>query len=155
MNIFDVIKIENSTMKIDRFCIICILDIPLELRREALRCAILLMPDENREVLYALLSFLLEVSAYSSTNQMSASNLAVCLAPSLFHMQTSKPPTASPRRRKAVGVPDQRELNENKAAHECLTTLITDCYSLNNVSSTKKKKNYPCYQKSYICFTHG
>lgn len=91
---------------------------------------------------------------------MTASNLAVCLAPSLFHLHQATPSTAtsspggsidicgggsggsgsgggshgssrsasaSPRRRKnQMGVPDAKELNENRAAHDCLLYLIRE-----------------------------
>ncbi|GAB6028696.1 hypothetical protein CHUAL_004520 [Chamberlinius hualienensis] len=97
-----------------------------EARLEALQAALVLLPDENREVLQALLSFLNDVANRSKENQMTASNLAVCFAPSLFHMSCPRSQSTSPRRRKTVGVPDQRELSENRAAHECLTQMICD-----------------------------
>lgn len=71
---------------------------------------ILLLPDEHREALQAILEFLNQVSARSTCNQMTASNLAVCLAPSLFHLHhpsvgnQSRSTSASPRRRKTVGM---------------------------------------------------
>ena len=58
---------------------------------------------------------------------MTANNLAVCLAPSLFHNSISTAAAsvqASPRRRKGAGVPDAKELSEAKAAHECLAFMI-------------------------------
>lgn len=63
---------------------------------------------------------------------MTASNLAVCFAPSLFHMfgQRSNPGSSPKRGRKNTGIPDQKELLEQKAAHECLTTMITECKKL-------------------------
>ncbi|KAG1649954.1 Rho GTPase-activating protein 7 [Nymphon striatum] len=108
--------------------------IPTEIRFEATQAAIFLMPDENREVLQTLLNFLYDVSQKASENQMTASNLAVCFAPSLFHMNVPRNSSNSPRRRKIVGIPDQKELKENKAAHECLTHMIADCQKLFSVS---------------------
>ncbi len=69
---------------------------------------------------------------------MTASNLAVCFAPSLFHMCGPKSnPTASPRRsRKNMGIPDERELLEQKAARDCLTTMINECKHIFMVSNT-------------------
>jgi hypothetical protein len=94
---------------------------------------LLLLPDEHREALQTLLEFLYQVAARSAANQMTASNLAVCLAPSVFHLHhppssssSSRSSSASPRRRKTVGVPDQRELGENRAAHDCLLYLIKE-----------------------------
>ena len=105
-------------------------DVPVELRPDAVQCVLLLLPDEHREALETLLDFLNHVATNSPYNQMTASNLAVCLAPSLFHFNHSNPnvtnrsSSVSPRRRKTVGIPDQRELSENKAAHDCLLYLI-------------------------------
>ena len=68
---------------------------------------------------------------------MNASNLAVCFAPSLFHMCGPRNnPNASPRRgRKQMGIPDQRELLDQKAAHECLTQMVIDCKKIFAVSN--------------------
>lgn len=60
-------------------------DLPVDVRYDAVQSAILLLPDEHREVLYTLLSFLGKVVSKASQNQMTANNLAVCLAPSLFY----------------------------------------------------------------------
>ncbi|ROT70317.1 hypothetical protein C7M84_011417 [Penaeus vannamei] len=97
--------------------------LPVEHRLEALQCAILMLPDENREVLMVLLTFLADVAANSHLNQMHASNLAVCLAPSLFHLNVGTS-GSSPLRRRATGTPEPRDLHENKAAHHCLTLMI-------------------------------
>ena len=59
---------------------------------------------------------------------MTASNLAVCLAPSLFNssIATGNPVAVSPRRRKAAsGTPSLKELSETKASHECLALMIS------------------------------
>lgn len=125
-------------------------DLPSEQRLEALQSAVVLLPDENREVLQSLLFFLYDISTQADDHQMTASNLAVCFAPSLFNMSGTKSVTQSPsprRPRKNLGIPDARELQEQKAAHECLTTLVQECKKLFNVStrilyklSTFKKK---------------
>lgn len=84
-----------------------------------------------------LLEFLYQVSTHSTSNQMTASNLAVCLAPSLFHWQLApaRSSSVSPRRRnKTAGVPDAKELGQNKAAHDCLLTLIKHHRELFTVS---------------------
>ncbi|XP_054747775.1 uncharacterized protein LOC129253431 isoform X3 [Anastrepha obliqua] len=101
--------------------------LPRDVRLEAVQCSVLLLPDENREILYALLEFLTLVAANAEQNQMTANNLAVCLAPSLFHSSISTGAasvSASPRRRKGAGVPDDKELQEAKASHECLAFMI-------------------------------
>lgn len=101
--------------------------IPEEYRLDALQAAILLMPDENREVLETLLVFLDDVCRHAQENQMTAVNVAVCFAPSLFQLAVQRSASASPRRRATtVGIPDQRELSENRAAHECLTCMIAE-----------------------------
>ncbi|KAG0414494.1 hypothetical protein HPB47_008337 [Ixodes persulcatus] len=101
--------------------------IPEELRLDALQAAVLLIPDENREVLETLLVFLNDVCRHAQENQMTVANIAVCIAPSLFQLAVPRSTSASPRRRATtVGIPDQRELNENRAAHECLARMIVD-----------------------------
>ncbi|XP_033211263.1 rho GTPase-activating protein 7 isoform X2 [Belonocnema kinseyi] len=102
--------------------------VPLELRPDAVQCVLLLLPDEHREALEFLLDFLNQVANNSHFNQMTPSNLGVCLAPSLFHFShnpnvTNRSNSVSPRRRK-TGIPDQRELSENKAAQDCLMYLV-------------------------------
>lgn len=95
------------------------------------------MPNENCEVLQCILNFLRAVSEESQVNQMTASNIALCFAPSLFYynqaatLSTSiRMNSVSPRRKKGTGVPDMKELSENKAAHECLLYLIQNQNSL-------------------------
>lgn len=113
------------------------------MRLEAVQCAVLLLPDENREILYALLEFLMLVAANAEQNQMTANNLAVCLAPSLFHSTISTgvaSVSASPRRRKGAGVPDDKELQEAKASHECLSFMIENYKQIFTASKEKISK---------------
>lgn len=71
---------------------------PKELRLQAVRAAVLLLPDENREALQTLLCLLSDVTASVAENQMTPTNLAVCLAPSLFHLNTlRRKESSSPR----------------------------------------------------------
>lgn len=73
---------------------------------------------------------------------MTANNLAVCLAPSLFHNSISTGAasvSASPRRRKGAGVPDVKELSEAKASHECLAFMIENYRKI--FTATKEKIN--------------
>ncbi|VVC30720.1 Hypothetical protein CINCED_3A013748 [Cinara cedri] len=133
--------------------------VPVYLQKEAVHCTVLLLPDEHREALFTLLDFLSRVSAKSAVNQMSASNLAVCLAPSLFHMggngssssslshgspgavgstppspvTTQRSSSVSPRRNQSsaiIGLPDSKQLGQNKAAHDCLLFLIKQYHQL-------------------------
>ncbi|NWW72624.1 STA13 protein, partial [Climacteris rufus] len=107
-----------------------------EQRLPAVQAAIILMPDENREVLQTLLYFLSDIAS-AEENQMTAGNLAVCLAPSIFHLNVSKKESTSPRamhRRGTMGKPDQKDLNENMAATQGLSHMITDCKKLFQVS---------------------
>ncbi|KAL8181298.1 UNVERIFIED_CONTAM: hypothetical protein K2H54_053236 [Gekko kuhli] len=106
--------------------------VPKEQRLQATQAAIVLMPDENREVLQTLLYFLSDIAA-AQENQMTAGNLAVCLAPSLFHLNASKKESPSPRmvqKRGTVGKPDQKDLNENMAATQALSHMIMGCKKL-------------------------
>ncbi|NXT27159.1 STA13 protein, partial [Syrrhaptes paradoxus] len=107
-----------------------------EQRLHAVQAAVILMPDENREVLQTLLYFLSDIAS-AEENQMTAGNLAVCLAPSLFHLNVSKKESTSPRvihKRGTMGKPDQKDLNENMAATQGLSHMITDCKKLFQVS---------------------
>lgn len=72
-------------------------DFPKDQQLLAAQAAILLLPDENREALRALLFFLRDVVACVDENQMTPTNIAVCLAPSLFHLNTLKKEAKSPR----------------------------------------------------------
>lgn len=71
-------------------------DVPEEQRLQAVQAAILLLADESRDVLQTLLCFLKDVANLVEENQMTPKNLAVCLAPSLFHLNLLKK-ESSPR----------------------------------------------------------
>ncbi|XP_022706536.1 uncharacterized protein LOC111270538 isoform X2 [Varroa jacobsoni] len=94
--------------------------IPEEHRLEALQCAVLILPDENREVLETLLCFLDEVAQASQQNGMTASNLALCFAPSIFQLSQ----TTSPKRKRNNQLSGEREICENRAGNECLCKMI-------------------------------
>uniref|UniRef100_A0A5S6QTK0 Rho-GAP domain-containing protein n=1 Tax=Trichuris muris TaxID=70415 RepID=A0A5S6QTK0_TRIMR len=99
--------------------------LPERSKIDAIRKAILLLPDENCQVLYALLHLLKTVAKYSATNQMDADNLAICFAPSLFYIRSMA--TAYPNwRRKTItsGFPSEKELKENRAAQMALAIMI-------------------------------
>ncbi|XP_043828449.1 rho GTPase-activating protein 7 isoform X2 [Dromiciops gliroides] len=107
--------------------------VPKDQRLQAIQAAIMLLPDESREVLQTLLYFLSEVTAAVKENQMTPTNLAVCLAPSLFHLNTLKREHSSPRvmqRKQSLGKPDQKDLNENLAATQGLAHMIAECHKL-------------------------
>ncbi|KAK9718983.1 RhoGAP domain [Popillia japonica] len=97
--------------------------IPPHLRREAVLCCLLLMPDEHREALQVLLHSLYCIAQYSSANQMTESNLALCFAPTLFHHNQVV-------NRPVTGMPSAKELDENKAGHDCLLFLIKNYNNL-------------------------
>ncbi|CAL8351603.1 unnamed protein product [Lota lota] len=102
-------------------------------RLQAVQAAIMLMSDENREVLQTLLCFLSDVTSSVEENQMTPMNIAVCLAPSLFHLNLLKKDILSPRamqKKYATGRPDQKDLNENLAATQGLAHMITECNRL-------------------------
>ncbi|KAG8227526.1 hypothetical protein J437_LFUL008398 [Ladona fulva] len=109
--------------------------VPEEQRKQAIQCLLLLLPDENREVLQTLLDFLAQVASHSNENQMTVSNLAVCLAPSLFHhhhqgRSTSQRPASTEALSTTPGMPDPRELSQSRAAHDCLHFLLREQNSL-------------------------
>ncbi|XP_053314702.1 rho GTPase-activating protein 7 isoform X1 [Spea bombifrons] len=116
--------------------------VPKDQRLQAIKAAIMLLPDENREVLQTLLYFLSDVAAAVEENQMTPTNLAVCLAPSLFHLNTLKRENSSPRvmqRKQSLGKPDQKDLNENLAATQGLAHMIAECKSLFQIPDEMSK----------------
>ncbi|CAH1635953.1 unnamed protein product [Spodoptera littoralis] len=103
--------------------------VPEPLRPDAVQCALLLLPEEHLEALHSLLIFLAEVAEHSAVNQMTASNLAVCLAPTLLRLHHAPPQTGSTKegnsnRMVIESVADQRQISESRAAHACLLLLI-------------------------------
>uniref|UniRef100_A0A8C6WKE6 StAR-related lipid transfer protein 13 n=1 Tax=Neogobius melanostomus TaxID=47308 RepID=A0A8C6WKE6_9GOBI len=107
--------------------------VPREQRLQAVQAAVMLMSDENREVLQTLLCFLSDVTSSVQENQMTPSNIAVCLAPSLFHLNILKKDNLTPRamqKKYSTGRPDQKDLNENLAATQGLAHMITECNRL-------------------------
>ncbi|KAG8128764.1 putative Rho GTPase-activating protein [Naja naja] len=112
----------------------------------AVQAAILLLPDENREALKILLYFLRDVVTFVEKNQMTPTNIAVCLAPSLFHLNTlrrdSSSSSRSSQRKLSTGKPDQRDLSENFAATHGLAHMIMQCHRLFGVP------NY-CFDQEY------
>ncbi|KAM8854334.1 stAR-related lipid transfer protein 13 isoform 3-T5 [Synchiropus picturatus] len=107
--------------------------VPKDQRLQAVQAAIMLMSDENREVLQTLLCFLSDVTSSVEENQMTPMNIAVCLAPSLFHLNILKKDNLSPRamrKKYATGRPDQKDLNENSAATQGLAHMIIECNRL-------------------------
>uniref|UniRef100_A0A8B9RXQ0 StAR related lipid transfer domain containing 8 n=1 Tax=Accipiter nisus TaxID=211598 RepID=A0A8B9RXQ0_9AVES len=124
-----------------------------EQRLQAVQAAVILMPDENREVLQTLLYFLSDIAS-AEENQMTAGNLAVCLAPSIFHLNVSKKESTSPRvihKRGTMGKPDQKDLNENMAATQGLSHMITDCKKLFQVGGCSVSNAYPHPLTDLLC----
>ncbi|MCJ8740539.1 hypothetical protein PDJAM_G00060110 [Pangasius djambal] len=106
---------------------------PKDQQFAAVQAAIFLLPDENREALQCLLFFFHEVVACVEENQMTPTNIAVCLAPSLFHLNVLKRDSTSNRagqRKYSLGRPDQRDLSENLAATQGLAHMVTECTRL-------------------------
>ena len=73
---------------------------------------------------------------------MNARNLAVCFAPSLFdacaRWKTKTSGEGRTRRRRArieEGILSEKDMEEQRAAHECLTTMIVDAKDLFTVRS--------------------
>ncbi|NWS65524.1 RHG07 protein, partial [Crotophaga sulcirostris] len=107
--------------------------VPKDQQFQAVQAAILLLPKENQEALKILLFFLRDVVAFVEENQMTPTNIAVCLAPSLFHLNTLRRDSSSSstsQRKCSLGKPDQRELSENLAATQGLAHMITECNRL-------------------------
>ncbi|XP_061204416.1 rho GTPase-activating protein 7-like isoform X1 [Neopsephotus bourkii] len=69
--------------------------VPKDQQFQAVQAAIVLLPKENQEALKILLFFLRDVVAFVEENQMTPTNIAVCLAPSLFHLNTLRRDSSS------------------------------------------------------------
>ncbi|CAH1153716.1 unnamed protein product [Phaedon cochleariae] len=110
------------TTKLSETFILIFQYVPVNLRRESVLCAILLLPDEHMEVLQSLLHFLLVIAKNSQVNQMNENNLAMCFAPTLFHY--------SPGLKQNLGSPHPKELAENKAGHSCLLFFLNNYHNL-------------------------
>ncbi|NWX43056.1 RHG07 protein, partial [Steatornis caripensis] len=107
--------------------------VPKDQQFQAVQAAILLLPKENQEALKILLFFLRDVVAFVEENQMTPTNIAVCLAPSLFHLNTLRRDSSSSsmsQRKCSLGKPDQKELSENLAATQGLAHMIMECNRL-------------------------
>lgn len=89
-DIVNMMKLKSNTSS---HCV----DVPKEQRLQAVQAAIMLMSDENREALQTLLCFLSDVTSSVEENQMTPMNIAVCLAPSLFHLNILKKDNLSPK----------------------------------------------------------
>ncbi|XP_057177343.1 stAR-related lipid transfer protein 13 isoform X2 [Triplophysa rosa] len=127
--------------------------VPKEQRLQAVRAAIMLMADENREVLQTLLCFLKDVTSSVEENQMTPMNLAVCLAPSLFHLNIMKNDNLSPRsiqRKYATGRPDQKDLNENLAATQGLSHMIAECNHLFEIPQEMVSQSRNSYMEAEL-----
>ncbi|XP_068936751.1 stAR-related lipid transfer protein 13 isoform X1 [Petaurus breviceps papuanus] len=126
--------------------------VPKDQRLQAVQAAIMLLADENREVLQTLLCFLNDVVNLVEENQMTPMNLAVCLAPSLFHLNLLKK-ESSPRviqKKYATGKPDPKDLNENLAATQGLAHMIIECDKLFEVPHDMVAQSRNSYMEAEI-----
>ncbi|XP_059852005.1 stAR-related lipid transfer protein 13 isoform X3 [Delphinus delphis] len=126
--------------------------VPKEQQLQAVQAAILLLADESREVLQTLLCFLNDVVHAVEENQMTPMNLAVCLAPSLFHLNLLKK-ESSPRviqKKYASGKPDQKDLSENLAAAQGLAHMIMECDRLFEVPLEMVAQSHNSYMEAEI-----
>ena len=111
---------------------------PPERWLEVIEHCLLLLPDENRQVLHCLLLFLHDVAQHSDTHQMTASNLAICFAPSLFSLSAvlnaDAMPVHSPqvgnnnsnKRTGNVSNPQQQNKNTRKTSTKSTLPQIPD-----------------------------
>lgn len=125
------------TFKLSETFIVIFQTVSESMRADTLRKVILLLPDENRLALQSLVYFLYDVASHVASNQMSAQNLAVCFAPSLFQLSAACTAMSPHRRRKTItgGLPSEKELDENRAAQNCLSTMIQLAPSLFTVAN--------------------
>uniref|UniRef100_A0A3B3CUA2 Si:dkeyp-23e4.3 n=1 Tax=Oryzias melastigma TaxID=30732 RepID=A0A3B3CUA2_ORYME len=126
--------------------------VPQDQQLLATQAAVLLLPDENREALQTLLHFLWDVVSCVDQNQMTPTNIAVCLAPSLFHL-TAKKDSRSGHRKHSLGRPDQRDLSENLAATQGLAFMITEVQRLFQVRvpTEQPRTGPPPPYEAFLC----
>ncbi|KAM9451180.1 rho GTPase-activating protein 7 isoform 2-T2 [Clarias gariepinus] len=131
---------------------------PKDQQFAAVQAAIFLLPDENREALQCLLFFLHQVVACVEENQMTPTNIAVCLAPSLFHLNVLKRESTSSRagqRKHSLGRPDQRDLSENLAATQGLAHMVTECTRLFQMPHYWNEKNPSTFNEDALNTDRG
>ncbi|XP_018584149.1 rho GTPase-activating protein 7 isoform X1 [Scleropages formosus] len=125
----------------------------------ATQAAIFLLPDENREALQTLLLFLRDVVDCVEENQMTPTNIAVCLAPSLFHLNTlrrdSTTTSKHSHRKYSLGRPDQRDLSENLAATQGLAHMVSECPRLFQVPEHWMKRSQRRQHEEAMQPDHG
>ncbi|XP_065058049.1 stAR-related lipid transfer protein 13-like isoform X1 [Rhopilema esculentum] len=108
-------------------------DIPKELQKQAMKLAIILMPDENREALQTILAFLNQFASNSNENQMDHRNLSVCFAPAFFHIfgtKDDKGNNAKRLRRTFSSVKSEKDFEDIKATQQCLIDLMQTFHDL-------------------------
>ncbi|CAH8494157.1 unnamed protein product [Schistosoma turkestanicum] len=114
--------------------------VPNSVQIDLLRWILISLPDENRLVLQKLLYLLNHLSRHSDVTEMSASNLAVCFAPSLYRLIKPSPlsnqgVSLSPRRlRRTTSGPDPKDLADQHAAQLSLSAMITLAPNLFQIS---------------------
>ncbi|KAJ0004166.1 hypothetical protein NQD34_010380 [Periophthalmus magnuspinnatus] len=118
-------KLNNTVLHIYQY-------FPQDVQMDVVQSAILLLPDERREALRTLLYFLYDVVSSSEENHMTHTNMAVCLAPSLFHLSAGQRDNHRnrPGQRKCSLGPDQRDLSESLAATQALGHMISEAHTL-------------------------
>lgn len=119
---------------------------PKDQQFQAVQAAILLLPKENREALKILLFFLRDVVAFVEENQMTPTNIAVCLAPSLFHLNTLRRDSSSSSTRYC-------HLGAGSAAvHSALAGAVLSVAGLGSVSDFEGEVGCVCLG---VCLQSG
>ncbi|XP_065186406.1 rho GTPase-activating protein 7-like isoform X2 [Sycon ciliatum] len=111
--------------------------VPEELQIQAFQHIMLLLPDEHRETIFCILSFLRNISEHHAQTKMDVHNLAVVFAPTLFHLTAAgdvsnghTSPTAS---RKLSKSKKKADYDESSNAISTLEMMITNVDHLQRV----------------------
>ncbi|KAF3840931.1 hypothetical protein F7725_006793 [Dissostichus mawsoni] len=104
-------------------------NVPKEQRLQAVRAAILLMPDESREVLQTLLYFL-RCHFLGGGEPDDADELGCLSGTFALPPEHTEERDAVTKRKYTTGRPDQKDLNENLAATQGLSHMINECHRL-------------------------
>ncbi|XP_062513642.1 stAR-related lipid transfer protein 13-like isoform X3 [Corticium candelabrum] len=125
------------TYKLSESLILISAFVPREVQLQAMQAVMLLLPDENREALQSLVLFLKDIAEYSSKNKMTAENLAVCFAPSLFSLpgqgqrHSWDGSSKKPKHKSKGHVKAAKDMNDSAVhANNSLALMIKECDTL-------------------------
>lgn len=95
-------------------------NVPKDLHMESVQACLVLMPNDHRDCLHTFMLFTHYLAKHSHITQMNASNLALCLSPSFFHLESASSTPNSRKQQSAY----KKCIDEQKFVHQCLTFVV-------------------------------